>query len=162
MSETVVRRFAALSGLALAGAIAVWWLGSVRLAIDHGVDAGRSSAEALQIAWLARALLVPVLGTRVGALRGWRAGASSSLATVVPSWPVVALAWAASSASMAELALAEALLLAGTVAFPLAGLGVRRVVPWPGLVEPIASGLGVVLAAAVWLGHDRWAVPWGL
>jgi hypothetical protein len=161
MSETVARRFAALSGLALAGAIAVWWLGSVRLAIDHGADAGRSAADALQIAWLARALFVPVLGMRVGALRGWRAGAAASLAIVAPSWPVVALAWSASSAGMAQLALAEGLLLAGAVASPLVGVGVRRVVPWPGLVEPIASWLGVVLAAAVWLGHDRWAIPWG-
>ena len=31
------------------------------------------------IAWLVRALLVPVLGVRIGALRGWRAGAASWL-----------------------------------------------------------------------------------
>ena len=56
MSEAFVRRFAAMTGLALAAAFAVWWLGSVRLAIDRGADAGRSSADALQIVWLVRAL----------------------------------------------------------------------------------------------------------
>ena len=159
MNETFVRRFAAMSGLGLAVAFAVWWLGSARLAIDHGADAARTSADALHIAWLVRALLVPVLGVRIGALRGWRAGAVSSLAVVAPSWPVVVMAWSASTLPLAQPALAEAFLLAEAMLMPLVGQGLRRVLPRSELVEPIASAVGVVLAAALWLGHDRWAIP---
>lgn len=162
MSETFVRRFAAMSGLALAAACAVWWLGSVRLAIDRGADSGRSSAEALQMLWLVRASFVPVLALRVGALRGWAAGAVVSLAIVAPSWPVVVMAWSASTASLAQSALAELLLVAAATALPLVGLGLRRVLPRAGLLEPIATGIGVALAAAVWFGHDRWAFSSGL
>ena len=162
MSEAFVRRFAAMTGLALAAAFAVWWLGSVRLAIDRGADAGRSSADALQIVWLVRALFVPVLAVRVGALRGWGAGVAAALAIAAPSWPVVVMAWSASTAPLAQSALAEGLLLAAAVALPLVGLGLRRVLPRAGLVEPIASAVGVALAAAVWFGHDRWTFPSGL
>ena len=157
--EAFVRRLAAIGGLGLAVALAAWWLGSARLAIDHGADAARSSAEALHIAWVVRALLLPVLGLRIGALRGWRAGAVSSLAVVAPSWPVVAMAWSASTAPLAQVALAELFLLAETMAMPLLGVGLRRVVRRSELVEPIASVVAVALAAVFWLGHDRWAFP---
>jgi hypothetical protein len=162
MNETLVRRFAAISGLALAAAFAVWWLGSVRLAIDRGADAGRSSAEALEAVWLVRALFVPLLAVRVGALRGWGAGAAASLAIVAPSWPVVVMAWSASTAPMAQSALAEGLLLAAAVVLPLVGCGLRRVLPRADLVEPIASWVGVAIAAVVWLAHVRWTFPSGL
>ncbi len=162
MNEASVRRFAAISGLGLAAAFAAWWLGSARLAIDHGADAARSSADALHIAWLVRALVVPVLGVRVGALRGWKTGAASSLAVVVPSWPVVAMAWSASTAPWTQSVLAEGFLLAEAIAMPLVGAALRRVVSRSSLVEPIASAVGVALAAALWLGHDRWSLPSGL
>ena len=156
MNETRARRFAAMSGLGLAAAVAVWWLGSARLAIDHGADAARSSAEALQIAWLVRASLIPVLGVRIGALRGWRAGAAASMAVVAPSWPVVAMAWSASAAPLAQTILAETFLLLEVLVLPLVGDGLRRVLPRSALAEPIASALGVALAAALWLIRDRW------
>ena len=162
MNETLVRRLAAMSGLGLAAAFAVWWLGSARLAIDHGADASRSSAEALHIAWLVRALLVPVLGVRIGALRGWRAGAAASLAIVAPSWPVVVLAWSASAVPLAQVVFAEGFLLVAVLVTAFAGHGLRRVVARPELAEPVASAIGVALAAALWLGHDRWALPAGL
>ena len=162
MNEPLGRRFAAISGLVLAAAFAVWWLGSARLAIDHGADAARTSADALHIAWLVRALLVPMLGVRIGALRGWRAGAASSLAVVAPSWPVVVMAWSASTVPLAQSILAEVFLLAEAMLLPLVGQGLRRVLPRSELAVPIASAVGVVLAAALWLGHDRWALPSGL
>ena len=162
MNETRSRRFAALSGIGLAAAFAVWWLGSARLAIDHGADAARSSADALRIAWLVRALLVPVLGVRIGALFGWRAGAVSSLAIIAPSWPVVAMAWSASVAPLAQSILAEGLLLVEALGLPLVGRALRRVLPRPEIAEPVASAIGVALAAALWLSHDRWALPPGL
>lgn len=162
MNEPLVRRFDAISGLGLAAAFALWWLGSARLAIDHGADAARSSAEVLYLAWLVRALIVPVLGVRIGVLRGWWAGAASSLAVVAPSWPVVAMAWSASTVPLAQSFLAEAFLLAEAVLLPLVGQGLRRVLPRSELAEPIASAVGVALAAALWLGHDRWSLPSGL
>ena len=162
MNEAFVRRFAAFSGLGLAAAFAVWWLASARLAIDHGADPARNSADALHVAWLVRALIVSVVGVRIGALRGWRAGAASSLAVVAPSWPVVAMAWSASTAPLALPALAEGLLLVEAIALPLVGHGLRRLVARSDLLEPLASAVGVALAAVLWLGHGRWALPSGL
>jgi len=157
MNETLASRFAALSGLMLAAALATWWLGSARLAIDQGADAARGSADALHAAWLVRALLVPVLALRVGALRGWRGGASASLAMVAPSWPVVMLAWSASAVALGQSLVVEGFLLVEALALPLLGQGVRRVVPRSDLAEPIATALGVALAVALWLAHERWA-----
>jgi hypothetical protein len=162
MNETLARRLAAICGLALAAAVALWWLGSTRLAIDRGADAGGSSSDVLHVAWLVRALLVPVLGVRVGALRGARAGAVAALAIVAPSWPVLVLAWSASTASLTQAALAEGLLLAAAIALPFVGQALRRVLPRTDIVEPIASALGVAIAAVVWLAHDRWLFPFGL
>jgi hypothetical protein len=162
MNEPLVRRFAAISGFVLAAAFALWWLGSARLAIDHGADAARSSADALYLAWLVRALLVPVLGARIGALRGWRQGAASSLAIVAPSWPVVVMAWSASTVPLAQAILAEVFLLAEAMLLPLVGQGLRRVLPRSELAVAIASAIGVALAAALWLGHDRWSLASGL
>ena len=159
MNETLASRFAALSGLMLAAGLATWWLGSARLAIDQGADAARSSADALHAAWLARALLVPLLALRIGALRGWQGGASASLAMIAPSWPVVAMAWSASAVALGQSLLAEAFLLVEALALPLVGQGLRRVVPRSDLVEPIASALGVALTATLWLAHERWALP---
>ena len=159
MNETLVRRFAAMSGLALAAALALWWLGSARLAINQGADAARGSADLLHIAWLVRALLVPLPALRVGALRGWRAGAASSLAIVAPSWPVVAMAWSASAVPLGQSLLAEGLLLAAALVLPFLGQGLRRVVARSELAEPIASALAVALAAALWLVHARWPFP---
>jgi hypothetical protein len=162
MNELLVRRFATISGLVLAAAFAAWWLGSARLALDHGADVARSSADALAIAWLVRALLVPVLGVRIGALRGWRAGAVSSLAVVAPSWPVVAMAWSASTVPLGQAIMAEVFLLAEAMLLPLVGQGLRRVLPRSELAVPIASAVGIALAAVLWLGHDRWSFPSGL
>lgn len=156
MSETLARRLAALSGLALAAVLAAWWLGSTRLAIDRGADPGRNSTEILQMAWLARAMLVPALTVRVGALRGWRAGASSALALVVPSWPVVALAGSASAVPPWALALAEGLLIVGAIVAPAIGLGLRRVVPRADVADALASLIGVVLAASVTFAYGAW------
>jgi hypothetical protein len=156
MNEALARRLAAMTGLALAAAVALWWLGSTRLAIDRGADAGRSSSDVLHVAWLVRALLVPVLGLRVGALRGGRAGAVTALAIVAPSWPVLVLAWSASTASLSQTALAEGLLLVAAIALAFVGQGLGRVLPRTDVAEPIASVVGVAFAAVVWLAHDRW------
>ena len=160
MSASSARRLTALSGLALAAALGVWWLGSARLAIDRGADAGRASEDVLQVAWLVRALVVPTLAVRVAALAGWRAGASVALAMVVPAWPVLVLAWAASAAPLWRVMLAESVLVGAALVLPMAGRGVRRAMARADAVEPVATAVGLVLAAAAWLAHDRWAFPY--
>ena len=115
-----------MTGLALAAAIAVWWLGSTRLALDHGTDASRSAAEALYALLLARGTSLAVLSVRAGALYGWRRGVTAGLGLILPSWPLVALAWSASTISLMQIALVELLLLAVSAALPLIGLFLRR------------------------------------
>ena len=76
----------AIAGVVVAGAVAAWWLGSSRLALDHGTDAGRSADLALSALWLVRGIAVAVIGIRAGALYGWRpavhAGARADRALV--------------------------------------------------------------------------------
>ena len=162
MSASPARRVAALSGLAVAAALAVWWLGSTRLAIDRGADAGRASEDVLQVAWLVRALVVPTLAVRVAALAGWRAGAGAALAMVVPAWPVLALAWAASAAPLWQAVLAEGALVGAALVLPMVGPGVRRALSSADAVEPVATAVGLVRAAVAWMAHDRWAFPYTL
>ena len=61
--------------------IAVWWLGSTRLALDHGTDASRCAADALYALLLVRGMALAVLSVRVGALRGWRPGVDGRAGT---------------------------------------------------------------------------------
>lgn len=157
MSEMLARRLAVLSGLALAAAVALWWLGSTRIALDRGADAGRISADALQAAWLARGMVLAMLAVRVGALRGWRPGAAAALGLIAPSWPLVVLAWSASATPLALVILAECVLLAGAAALPLIGLGLRRALPGAQVADLAAAGVGVALAAALWSARGLWA-----
>ena len=161
MNETQNRRWSALGGLAAAAAVALWWLGSTRLALDSGADAGRSSAETLQAAWLLRGVALPVLALRVGALRGWRASAAAALGFNAPSWPVVVLAWSASASPLSRLAWAEGLLLAAALLLPLLGHGLRRALRGRAVTEPVATTVGIALAASVWLTRGAWTLPQG-
>ena len=139
-----------MTGLALAAAIAVWWLGSTRLALDHGTDASRSAAEALYALLLARGTSLAVLSVRAGALYGWRRGVTAGLGLILPSWPLVALAWSASTISLMQIALVEFLLLAGSAALPLIGLFLRRSLRTMELAVIAGTGVGTALAAALW------------
>ncbi|WP_088280807.1 hypothetical protein [Ideonella sp. A 288] len=152
-------RGAALSGLALTAAIAVWWLGSTRLALGTGADASRAAADALQALWLVRAMGLGLVGLRTGSLHGWGPGAAAAAAWVAPAWPLVLLAGSASSLPWARLALAEGLLLAAGAALPLVGQGLRRTVRRAGLAESVATLTSVALLAAVWLARGWWAAP---
>lgn len=159
MSEAPARRLDAMTGLALAVAIAVWWLGSARLALDHGTDTVRCADDALQALLVVRVIALAMVGVRVGAMRGWRAGAAAGLGLIAPSWPVVALAWSAGTSLATHVALAEVLLLAGSVALPLVGLGVRRVLQKSEIAVVPGTLLGIVLAAAAWVTRDFWYLP---
>ena len=148
-----------MTGLALAAAIAVWWLGSTRLALDHGTDASRSAAEALYALLLARGTAFAVLGVRAGALYGWRRGVKAGLGLILPSWPLVALAWSASTISLMQIALVELLLLAGSAALPLIGLSLRRLLHNAELAVMAATGVGAALAAALWGASTYMPLP---
>lgn len=163
MIDALTRRMAALAGLALAAAVALWWLGSTRLALDSGSDASRSADAALQLLWLVRGMALVLLGTRVAALRGWAPGLAVALGLVAPAWPLVVLAWSASAAPFGHVALLELLLLAGCLMLPLLGLGLRRALRQTSVADGLGDALGTVvgaaLAAAVWFTRGLWALP---
>ncbi len=159
MTEAPTHRLAAMTGLALAAAIAVWWLGSTRLALDHGADAGRSGADALHALLLIRGTTLAMLSVRVGAARGWRPGVTAGLGLITPSWPLVALAWSASATSLTHVALAELLLLAESAALPLIGVGLRQSLRRAELAVVLGTGIGTAVAVSVWVACGLWRAP---
>jgi hypothetical protein len=159
MNQALTRRLAAMTGLTLAAAVALWWLGSTRLALAGGSDASRSSADALQALLLVRGMALAMLSVRIGALGGWRAGAAVALALIAPAWPLVLLAWSASTTPLTQLALSESLLLAAGLALPLIGLGLRRALRQAEPAEVVATAVGVALAASVWAARGLWTLP---
>jgi len=161
MNPALARRPAAIGGLALAAAAALWWMGSSRLALDDGSDASHKAAGALVALWLVRGMALALLSLRAGVLRGWRAGAAQALGLIAPSWPLVVLAWSASTAALTQVALAEGLLLAAAITLPLVGHGLRRLLRPADLAEALATMLGVGLAAALWYLRGPWSLPTG-
>lgn len=159
MNEALARRLATMTGVAVAASVALWWLGSTRLALDHGSDASRFAADALSALWLVRAVAVATLGLRAGALRGWRPGAAQALGLIGPSWPLVVLVWSASTTPLMRTALAELLLLIAAVALPLVGGWLRRALRQSELAVVLGTAAGAALAASVWLTHGAWALP---
>ncbi len=159
MNPALARRLDAIGGLALAAAAALWWLGSTRLALDAGSDAGHRAADVLVALWLVRGMALALLSLRAGVLRGWRAGAAQALGLIAPSWPLVVLAWSASTAAVTQVALAEGLLLVAGAALPLLGQGLRRLLRWADLAEVAATMLGVGLAAALWYLRGPGSLP---
>jgi len=159
MNDALTRRPAAISGLALAAAVALWWLGSARLALLHGSDAGRASADALLAMWLVRGMTGAVTALRVGAGSGWRSGASAALGLAAPAWPVVMLAWSASAVPLLHVMAAESALLVAGGALSWLGHGLRRVLPQGEIAVVLATGCGVVLAAALWFARGAGMLP---
>lgn len=158
MNEAWDRRLAAWTGLAIAAAVAFWWLGGTRLALDHRSDASRPAVGALHGLWLVRGMALAMLCVRVSALRGWRPGSALAVALIVPSWPMVVLAWSASTTAWPLVALAELVLLAGGMALPLIGLGVRRMLSQPQLAEAAGTTLGAALTATLWFMRGQWSL----
>lgn len=157
MTELLARRLAALIGIVLATTIALWWLGSTRLDLDKGSDAGRSASAALYASWLVRAIVLAMLASRAGVWRSARAGIAEAAAMTAPSWPLVALAWSASALPWPRPLLAELALLACGVAATLAGVALRRALRRPDLAEALATAAGIALAAAIWSTRGSWA-----
>jgi hypothetical protein len=159
MSEPRAHRVDAMMGLAVAAAIAAWWLGSTRLALDHGSDASRCADDALQALLLVRVMALAMVSVRVGALRGWRPGVTSGLGLIAPSWPVVVLAWSASTRLATHVALAEVLLLTASVVLPLVGRALHRLLQRAEFAVISGTVLGIALAAASWATRSLWYLP---
>jgi hypothetical protein len=161
MSDSTARRLTALGGLLLTMAVAVWWLGSSRLALDRGSDASRAAGDALQALWLVRGMALALVGPRAGLSGNWRTGLAASLPLVAPAWPLVVVAWSASTISLTQVALMESLLLAASVALPLLGRAMRRALGQGDLADATAAGVGVALAASWWLVRGTWMLSAG-
>lgn len=150
MSRLVVDRTAAATGLIVAAAAAAWWLGSTRLALEGGTDAARSAAGVLRALWLARAIAVAITAPRVAAVRGAAGGIAAAIGSIVPAWPLVALAWAAGRDSALLLVGAEAALVAGGAALAGIGAALRRVIVRSEIALDAATVAGIAVAALSW------------
>ena len=153
-------RMAALTGAAVAAAVAVWWLGSSRLALEDGGDASRPAAQALLALWLVRAMVLALLSLRVAAVAGWRAGARAGLVMLAPAWPVLALVWSASTAPLLPVLLAVLALLVATAPVSLVGLALHKLFRQPPMAEAAATLAGVALASGLWSTRGLWATAW--
>lgn len=145
-------RLALAAGMITALPVALWWLGGTRLALMQGADTVGLSAAALQLLWLLRALGLPLLALRVGALSGWRTGAAAGLTALAPAWPLAALAWSASNVPASSLLLAEGVLVGAAIALPQAGAGLRRVLHRRAHADAVATAAAIALAAMLWAG----------
>lgn len=158
-NEAFCRRALALAGLVLAAVVAVWWLGSSRLALAHGADATRPADQALAATEMLRALVLALVALPLGATLGGRPSVRAVLGLLAPSWPLVVLAWAASTRAGPDIAMREGLLLLGAWALPWAGQGWRRLLPSAEAAAQAATLSGVVLAAALWATRGAWLAP---
>lgn len=149
-------RLGMLLGLAVAAAVAAWWLAATRLALGQAMGTAGIAATALAGLWLARAMLLAVFALRAGALGGWRLGATASLAVVVAAWPVVVAAASAATRPAAGIVLAEIVLLAVGLVLPAMGQGLRTLLRAPGPAVLASTVLGGALAAAIWM----WSAVW--
>ena len=157
MSATLARRLASFMGLAIAVAIACWWLGSSRLALDDRADTSSAAAGALLMTWLTRGMVMMLIVVRSGALRGWRLGAGEALALVAPAWPLAVFAWSASAVPWSHAVLAELLLCAVGAMLALIGQRLDTTLKRRELADVLALVVGVVLAAMLWLSRSSWA-----
>jgi hypothetical protein len=147
-------RLSALTGLALAATVALWWLGSTRIALDQAGDASRAAAAALLALWVVRGMVLAPLGLRAGALSGWRGGCGSGVAARA-RLAVVDSVWSASTVPLLPAALVELSLLSAGVVPPLLGQGLRRALGRPELAE-VGHGPGLALASTAWVLRDLW------
>lgn len=149
-------RLGMLLGLAVAAAVATWWLAATRLALGQAMGTAGVAASALAGLWLARAVLLAVFALRAGALGGWRLGATSSLALVVAAWPVVVAAASAGTRAATSIVLAEIALVVAGLLLPAVGQGLRTLLRAPGPALLASTVLGGGLAAAAWLWSAAW------
>ena len=143
-------------GITLAAAAAVWWLGASRAAIQSGGDTALLAAQALLVLGVLRAMLIAVSAPRVAARYGYSAGLRSAIPIVTTAWPVVALAWMASTDSVARTIMVEGALLCGALVAPVAGHVLARWRRDSASAVPLATLAGVALACCVWVLSIHW------
>ena len=154
-------RLGMVLGLLLALPVAAWWLVATRVALGSGGATAPLATQALFVLSAARPMLVSVVGLRTAAVGGFGAGARTALPVVLAAWPLVALAWLASSASLRSALTIEALLLAHASRVALLGHGLRRVLRNGRWTVPLATMLGVALAGGTWLLSGLWRTAIG-
>lgn len=138
-------------GLALAGAVAVWWLYASRIALQAGIDASLPAGEALLVLAVMRGMLVALVAPRTAAAGGYVAALRVCLPIVALGWPMVALCWAASSANTLRTLSTEAGLVGLAALLPLAGRALARLLKQGPVTEAAAAAVGVLLACGAWL-----------
>lgn len=149
-------RLGLVLGLLLAGAVGAWWLAATRAALIGGGATATLAGQALFALSVARPMLVSVVGLRMAVLGGFGDGARTALPTLLAAWPLVALAWLASTVSLMHALATEAALVAYALLLAALGHGLGRVLRagrWPAAA---ATLLGVALAGGVWLLSGLW------
>ena len=146
-------------GLALAGAMAIWWLAASRIAIAGGGDAAPLALQLLYVLALARAMLVALVAPQFAVLGGYRPAVQVAVPVVTVAWPLVAFAWSASDAGIARTLSTEVALLAIAVVSPLPGRALARLLkPGPALAAG-ATAAGVAAALVLWWLLGRYLAP---
>ena len=157
MSTSLQDRLGVALGLALTAVTAAWWLASTRLALSQGIDTAGTAALALEAVWLARAMALPLVALRLGALRGWGSAAASCATLVATPWPLLLLAWSASTVPPHEAVIREIILLAASLLLPLLGHALSRVLRSAQLAVVVGTAIGTLLAASVWISRTLWS-----
>jgi hypothetical protein len=149
-------------GITLAMAVATWWLGASRVAIEAGRDTATFATQALFVLALLRAMLMALVAPRVAARDGYTEGVRSALPIVAAAWPVVVLAWAASTDSLARALLMELTLVWGAFVAPLPGDLLGRWRAGRASNAALAASAGVAVAGGVWLLalHSKSLADW--
>lgn len=157
MSTGVQDRLGAMIGLVVTGSFATWWLGNSMLALEQGLDTTAAAAAALQGLLVARAMVLSPFALRLGASRGWRRATAHTAALVAAPWPLLLLAWSASSVPARDAMMAEIVLLACGGALAVAGSGLRRLLRSLDAAAMLGTTLGAALGAGLWYTRSQWS-----
>ncbi len=157
MSTGLQERLGVTLGLALTAMTATWWLASTRLALSQGIDTAGTAALALEALWLARAMALPFIALRLGALRGWGPAAANCASLVAAPWPLLLLAWSASMVPLQEAVIREVILLAAGMILPLLGYALSVVLRSAQAAVVVGTSIGTLLAASVWFSRTLWS-----
>lgn len=149
-------RLGMVLGLLLALPVGAWWLFATRVALGSGGATAPLAAQALFVLGAARPMLVSVVGLRMATLGGFGDGARTALPVVVAAWPLVALTWLASTASLGDVFAIEVVLLAYAACVALLGHGLGRASRNGRWTLPLATIFGIALAAGAWLLSGLW------
>lgn len=161
MNARSTDRFAGAAGLAVAIAVCTWWLGATRLALDHASDPARIAAEALQALALARLGAVALITARATATVPIADSLRAGCLVVVQGWPVVLLAWSASTVTPGRVIVIEGILLLAACLMTIVRAGVQRVVPRHDAAVMIITVAAIALTSGAWLTPALWRMPPG-